>query len=142
MTLINDPSLRKKRGSKQKAWPRMGHSSSTLIKLTQTGPRKFAETFGEMSDEELRERFSHIHFLSTETLNADLTAYLVSVGIAEDKLNFIADAGVIVPKRGGRARSDTWHDYFTDELVEEVKELDRLYFRLFPEMVPNATLNA
>lgn len=88
------------------------------------------------SDEELlaevRMQMSDVCVLYMESINQDLKDFLVSAGIAEEKLRFLDQAKRVYPGKVTRSESDSWQSYYTPELRQTVRDSEWLLFELFP----------
>ena len=114
----------------------IGLNTWVLTRLITPKTIKLLEQIDELDDETLKSKFQGVRFLRTEKLNSDLYNLLKEYGIKEEKINFIIDAAPILPQKGGRGEGKlTWREYFSQEDIDFVIEKDRLYFRLFPELV-------
>lgn len=120
----------------------VGHNSCVLAKITQRRVMHFLKKFDDMSDEALQQSLSHVRVLRTESLNDDLADILVESGVSNDDVAFIRTSGRVLPARGGRGHYEDWWSYYTDQEIDAVRRWDRLYFRLFPDMVPPAEVAA
>ncbi|MCF8069628.1 MAG: hypothetical protein K9L30_13680 [Desulfobacterales bacterium] len=116
---------------------KIGYNSWVLTRLTNDNPRKLLSELDTIDDDILNQKFKNIHFLKTENLNSDLFGLLQHYGIKDEKTRPILDALPILPQKGGRGkRKMTWNKYFSEDDIKFILERDRLYFRLFPDMVP------
>jgi hypothetical protein len=78
------------------------------------------------------ERDMHaVRFLRMESLNADLHAFLLELGLPAERLAFILGEGKILPE-GSRRDATPWQERFTPELAALVRRRDRLLFSVFP----------
>lgn len=131
----------------------IGYNTWILTKLGLQSPKQFLSEFDEYSNDRLKESFNHIWFLRTERLNDDLVNLLHANGFSYRELKFIQNFDFILPKRGGRAKQrswleslisksdcrikrDRWQSHFDDAMLRDIIKKDRLYFRLFPDMLP------
>jgi hypothetical protein len=112
----------------------VGFNSFELCRIALPRPGHFLVTADSCPDEDVRRTFERVHFLRTEDLNRSLYEYLLGLGHKSAQLQFILESGIVLPKFGGRAETDTWRSYYDQESIDYVTQRDRLYFRLFPEM--------
>jgi hypothetical protein len=75
-----------------------------------------------------------VHFLRTDRLNADLHAFLSSLGYRQEDLDFLPTLGRILPMGIGRRDDQPWEAYYTPALKQEVREQEWALFDLFPEL--------
>ncbi|HUI06644.1 MAG TPA: hypothetical protein VL486_06530 [Verrucomicrobiae bacterium] len=73
-----------------------------------------------------------VEFIRTDRLNQELHEFLVKIGHAPGRVEFILGANKVFPKEGGRANDQPWQNYYTPELKREVRTKERLLFSLFP----------
>ncbi len=73
-----------------------------------------------------RQDMHRVHFLRTEHLNADLHDFLLSKGFHREVLQFIPTQGRV--NANVTTDSATW---FTPELIDYIKEKNRIYYRYF-----------
>lgn len=90
----------------------------------------------ELHETELREKFSEVRMLRTDSLNRDLAEFLLELGLKEDVVQHVREHDRVMPVGKGRAANDHWRGYYTLEDITRVLEWDRLLFRLFPDMKP------
>lgn len=146
MTLFN--SWHYRRNKQVERWESLlteneiGLNSWVLARLALPNPVRLIRKFDDYSPHELSDAFFHIQFLRTERLNEDLVSLLQTEGHSRNDLEFILGADIVLPKLGGRAKSDPWWEYFDEPMIKDVLRRDRLYFRLFPDMVPVMTATA
>lgn len=140
MTLFNSWKYRRHHQARKRAGMladrKIGYNTWTLLRLSLPNVMRFVNEFDRCSSDQLAHAFSHVRFLRTERLNEELFDFLRGEGHPSEDLHFILDSGIVLPKLGGRAKSDTWREYFSEKEINEVLECDRLYFRLFPDMLP------
>ena len=114
----------------------IGYNTWTLARLLIKNPVRLLERLDELDDQQLLDEFLKVRFLRTENLNSDLYNLLKGLGLKQEILSPILDSGPILPKKGGRGKGkETWHNYFTQDDIDFVRHKDRLYFRLFPDML-------
>ena len=141
----------------------IGYNTWAFVRLTQQKPTATLRTFDTIPAAQLRDQYSGMHFLRTESLNEDLVALLAEAGIARQELAFILDHGKIIPKPAERNNIKAWLGYLSSRLprkfitplqkkgtsketqwqalyavsdIDFVLRRDRLLFTLFPEMQP------
>ena len=73
-----------------------------------------------------------VHFLRTESLNADLSLALASFGYRDEDLAFIEAMDKVLPMGIGRRDDQHWEIYYTPELAASVRAADDPLFRMFP----------
>ncbi len=111
----------------------IGNMSWIFIQLLFKEPYKIIKNLdGYARTHEYREGLPDVHFVSTDNLNRDLYDFLLSMGYAARKLDFILELGKIYPPQGGRDESQSWQKYYTPELRKHVREKDRFIFNMFP----------
>ena len=143
LRLFNEWALRRMPENRVKKLTNLniGVNSWVLLRLTSKKPLEFVEEFDKLNNETLMKKFEHIHFLKTERLNDDLYSFLKKCGVKDSKISFIQNTPPILPKKGGRGKLEfTWMNYFSKEDIKFVMEKDRLYFRMFPDTMPNIEL--
>ena len=86
-----------------------------------------------LSTSAIREEVNNIHFLTTETLNAGLCEFLLSVGYGEDEVAFIRSKEKILPPCTHRQEHETWESFYTPSLKAMVRHRERMLFDLFPQ---------
>jgi len=75
-----------------------------------------------------------VHFLHTETLNADLYEFLIGIGHRREDVDFILDKRKILPEGGNpRSQKDDWRSYYNERMLKFVERKERLIFALHPE---------
>lgn len=79
-----------------------------------------------------REDMAEVRFLHTENLNRELHDALAGFGYEKEDIAFILSEGKINVTRERKTPADR-DKYYTDELLELVREKDRMMFDLFPE---------
>lgn len=80
----------------------------------------------------VRDDLHDITFLRTEQLNADLAAFLQTLGMAPEEVEGVLRAAKIFPPEGGRNEEQRWESYYTPELKDRVRRQDAVLFELFP----------
>lgn len=116
----------------------IGNNSWILAQLVTRKPLRWLQSLDEMDTSDINNVFKGVRFLRTENLNSDLYELLKEYGVSEDRLSLILNAKPILPKKGGRGiQKATWQDYFSQADIELVKQKDRMYFKLFPDMYPD-----
>jgi hypothetical protein len=140
LRLFNQWSLRRSisnRKVKMLAMYNVGYNSWVLARLATNKPMEIFKEYENLDKDVLNELFLKIRFLRTENLNTDLYGLLRDYGVKEEKISPILKAPPILPKKGGRGKKEnTWDTYFTQDEIDLVKQKDRLYFGLFPDMLP------
>lgn len=81
----------------------------------------------------VRPFFVQTEFLHTETLSADLHAYLLAQGYSPDRIAHVAGYDRILPGKQTRPKDDSWREYYDQETLEIVARAERLLLMLFPE---------
>jgi hypothetical protein len=124
---------------------RIGSETRALLRLIERDPCELLENLDLLEDRALASRFENVKFLKTENLNKDLHDFLLSVGLKPEHIGFVRKQERIVPTRklpiARRWRHFTrdlgkkgdWQDYYTDEEMDWICDLERFFFRLFPE---------
>jgi len=74
-----------------------------------------------------------IHFLRTDNLNRELHDFLLTMGYAPERLDFILELGKIVPVGSTRRDDSDWEGYYNAELKGLVRQKERWLFSAFPE---------
>jgi hypothetical protein len=74
-----------------------------------------------------------VEFLHTETLAADLHAFLLKAGYETGRIEFVRTAGKIFPREGDLRQGASWESHYTPELKAKVRRQERLLFEMFPE---------
>lgn len=139
---------------------KLGFNTWSFARLTQQKPVEFLRDFDAWTDEQLREHFSTTRFLKTESLNNDLVSLLIDSGVSSRNIDFILKNKPVLPnpaERNGKrswlaqitsrlaafsgksrepVQKKRWQELFTQDDIDFVLHRDRLYFRLFPEMIP------
>jgi hypothetical protein len=80
----------------------------------------------------------NLHFLFMHNLNQNLHDVLLTLGYGADEVSFILNQQKIYPKEGGRSQEQTWQQYYTPELLKEVRERERILFQFFTEFEQSA----
>jgi hypothetical protein len=115
----------------------IGYNSWCLVRLTTNKPLSLIRKVDDMDIETINAQFKRIRFLRTENLNGDLYNLMKEFVAEKEQIGSILNAPPILPKRGGRAfQKATWDSYFGERDTALVKQKDHLYFRLFPDMLP------
>ncbi len=116
----------------------IGFNSRELVRLSTQDPLQVLQSFDAWGDATLQDFFQGIHFLRTEHLNSELYELLKAYGVQEQELSPLLEAEPILPKKGGRGQKRlTWTEYFCPGDIDFVQKRDRIYFRLFPDMLPD-----
>jgi len=116
--------------------PQLGLFTHGFLQYYSADP---AGLLAEMNEEriqsgEYRARLLDVHFLITERVNSDLRDYLLSMGYADEDIEFIQDQGRILPMGRGRRDDQKWEQYYTPALHSHVRLQDRLLLAMFPEL--------
>jgi hypothetical protein len=118
---------------------RIGFNTLNFLRMirgkTSIRPRDVDELVA-LPQSELKEKFSNVRMLRTNSLNGDLAEFLADLGIKEDVVQHVREHDRVMPVGKGRAANDDWRGYYTREDMDHVLEWDRLIFRLFPDMIP------
>ena len=73
------------------------------------------------------------HVLRTETLNADLHAYLLARGYPGGDIDFVLEMGRVLPGGKGRPEGESWRRHVTPALQAEIRAREAPLFARFPE---------
>jgi hypothetical protein len=80
-----------------------------------------------------------ITFLRTETLNRDLHDLLLKFDYREDDISFILQEEKVNVSKA-RKTGKSWAEYYTDDLIEYVRQKERFFLRMFPEYAVDRNL--
>ncbi len=116
----------------------LGLQSTQFVKFFFTDPKA---SWGTLTDAALEDgsflRGLHpVRFLRQERLNADLAAALAELGFSPAELAFIGEAGTILPHapRTAKRPDRPWREFWTADLVAEVRRRERLLWKVFPDL--------
>jgi hypothetical protein len=82
--------------------------------------------------EAYRRDLHDLHFVRTDRLNQDLYDFLIGMGFDARDAGAVLELPKILPQGKGRAASQRWETYYTDELKRSARQRDRLVFAIFP----------
>lgn len=74
-----------------------------------------------------------LHLLRNDNLNRDLYDFLRSQTYAEEDIRFILDEERILPPQGDPRKDRDYLSYFSDENQHEIRNSERLLFRIFKD---------
>jgi hypothetical protein len=74
-----------------------------------------------------------VRYLRCESLNQELSEFLLESGYSKRSTRFVLDLEPIRPYGSTRVRDCPWQDYFTEPLKRRVRRRERAIFSLFPE---------
>ncbi|MBT3294318.1 MAG: hypothetical protein HN919_16080 [Verrucomicrobia bacterium] len=113
----------------------MGQYSKRFIKTFARDPSAvfLAMSNAFMQSDAFHAALHDVTYLHTDSLNADLYAFLCKQEFSRRHIRFVRSAAKILPP-GGHQRDgqDHWLSYYTPELKAEVRAQERLLFRMFP----------
>ena len=97
--------------------------------------RKINEEY--IETEAFREDMANIHFLHQETLRDDLASFLKQMHYSDEEIELVRQYPRVNVTNWKTRRNDK-DSFYTPELVEKVKRLDALIFKIFPEYLSEA----
>lgn len=87
---------------------------------------------------DLKEDFNHIRFIHQENLVEELSTVLKEFGFQTRDVDFLKEIPKINVTRLKQKFNNRQVKWFSQELIQNVLERDRLIFHLFPEYLPGA----
>lgn len=72
----------------------------------------------------------NVHFLETSALSSDLCNFMLQMGYDRRKVGYIKDMKKVFSHRKGESK---YIKYYTNDMISEVLEKERLLYDLFPE---------
>jgi hypothetical protein len=130
-----DKVMRKGQGLAQPEGMRtlVGNQTSEFIRFFARDPRKTMLSLRDDTDlaKDYDLHFPKIRFLHTENLRADLQAFLLDMGYARPRVDYISR----MPKVNTTERKQG--TYWTPELLAEFRHQERFFYQLFPEYLNN-----
>lgn len=114
---------------------RLGRQSAHFIRYYYTQPERIAVVDDAYlaSGQHWKDLHPRLHFTFTESLNQQLHDYLLGAGYDPAEIAFIIPHEKILPKEGGRSEDQAWQKYYTPELKQHVRHIERMLFMMFPQ---------